>query len=131
MRTDPKAISDRLPKLGGFDRARWEVRSSNGGNRDIGPSDYNARGVAWLTDDRVTQLLAAAGKWSPEAPAGFPAGLDPMLDNTGDWVHSEEFDRYVTSDRYHGEFFVNKKEHAVYFDVINPPSPKSVVESVG
>ncbi|MFG2821115.1 hypothetical protein ACGFX4_17015 [Kitasatospora sp. NPDC048365] len=131
VRTDAKAISDRLPKLGGFERVRWEILASNGGSRDIGPTDYNARGIAWLTDDRVTQLLAAAGKWIPEGPSDVPAGMDPMLNTTADWVHSEEFDKYVTSGSYSGKFFLNKKEHAVYFDVINPPPPKSAAPSVG
>ncbi|MGW4382508.1 hypothetical protein [Kitasatospora sp. NPDC004531] len=131
IRDDVAGISAQLPNLGSMERARWALVQPSDDSRAIGPTDLQIFGLAWPDDKRLREVLAQEQDWEPDSPSGYPAGLDPLLDVPTGWVHSEEFDKYVTSDGFSGKFLVNEAKGVVYFYVINPHAPSSETAPAG
>ncbi|MNB96837.1 hypothetical protein D3C75_440530 [compost metagenome] len=110
-RTDIKPISERFPNLAGIDKVFWSGSSIGG---DFGPTNYWMRGYVFLSQAASTALKQDY-TWEnaliiPELQYDFKGKLQH-------WSSSEDFDAYIKSSSYAGNFYFDHKRNVLYFDV--------------
>jgi hypothetical protein len=112
-KTDIEQIVSRFPNIGDIKDGYWAADTFGG---DFGPTSFWMKGYIYPTDDGVEKFKKSftwqlTPKWNP--------AFESIVSNsdTQQWAFSEDFNSYIKSSDFVGEFHMDLRNGVIYFDV--------------
>lgn len=112
-KTDIEPIVNRFPNIGEIKNSYWKADTYG---RDFGPTSYWMKGYIYPVESEVEKFKKSftwqlTPDWNPE----FESILS--ISDTQQWAYSEEFNSYIKSSNFIGEFHMDLRNGVIYFDV--------------
>ncbi|MDP5274906.1 hypothetical protein [Chengkuizengella axinellae] len=114
FRTEIQPIVDRFPRLDNVEKTYWIADTIE--ERDFGPTSYWMKGYVYLENHSV-ESITTLYEWE-EVHTFNPSFISKyeQIYETG-WFFSEEFNSYIKSSNYIGNFYFDMNNDVLYFEV--------------
>lgn len=114
-RVDKEPIIKRFEGLGNFSKCYWKADII--GKSNFGPTSYWMKGFVVLNNGDFKKFKEQY-KWC-DVEGGWGPSLDTKVLEVQDfkWVYNEEFNNFINSSGYIGEFYLDLVNGIVFFDI--------------
>ncbi|MDQ0062478.1 hypothetical protein [Paenibacillus harenae] len=112
-KTDIEPLVSRFPNIGEINDSYWAADTYGG---DFGPTSYWMKGYIYPTVGGMEKFKKSftwhlTPDWNPAFESKISSG------DIQQWAYSEEFNSYIKSSHFVGEFHMDLRNGVLYFDV--------------